>query len=409
MSGAGVVGQKAEIPKHVRPEQVREFDIFKDERLLKNPHLGYFEMAQDAPDIFYTPYNGGHLLVTNFELVSRVISEHENFSNKEIEVPKTESPIQAIPINLDPPEHTPYRKMLMKHFTPKVISGLEGKMHHWSKELIGKVQDRGECDFAEELGALYPVTIFMEMAGLPLDRYIEFRELVTEFFSHITKERRIELQHKMLSELKAVFDDRRENPQDDLFSKLVEEEIDGQPLAEDELLSIGFLLFVAGLDTVANALTFGFNHLARNPELQDRLRENPDDIKNFFEESMRRFPVTNGVRLIRNDIEVAGAQLKAGEMIVAPMTLAGLDPAVNDNPTLFDIDRQNRKHVGFSTGPHLCLGHWLARSEVRIFVEEFLTRIPRFRIKPGFEEDWRAGIVMSLESLPLEWDVPAKG
>lgn len=408
MSGAGAGGQKVKVPEHVRPEQVYEFDIYQDDRLLQNPHLGYFEMAQEAPEIFFTPHNGGHWLVTNYHLINRVISEHENFSNNEIEVPKTESPIRAIPINLDPPAHTPYRKMLMKHFTPKVIASLEGKMHHWSKELIGGVQDRGECDFAEELGALYPVTIFMEMAGLPLDRYVEFRELVTEFFSQITKERRIELQHKMLAELKTVFDDRRINPKDDLFTKLANERIDGRLLTEDELLSIGFLLFVAGLDTVANALTFGFNHLAHHPELQDRLREHPEDIKDFFEESMRRFPVTNGVRLIRNDIEVAGAQLKAGEMIVAPMTLAGLDPAMNDNPTEFDIDRKGRKHIGFSTGPHLCLGHWLARSEVRIFIEEFLTRIPRFRVKPGFEENWRAGIVMSLESLPLEWDVPAE-
>ncbi|WP_299310161.1 cytochrome P450 [uncultured Croceicoccus sp.] len=392
----------------MRADQVYEFDIYQDERLLKNPHLGYFEMAREAPEIFYTPHNGGHWLVTNYELVTQVISEHESFSNNEIEVPKTESPIRAIPINLDPPAHTPYRKMLMKHFTPKVIAGLEDKMHHWSKELIGKVQDRGACDFATELGALYPVTIFMEMAGLPLDRYVEFRNLVTEFFGQITRERRIELQRKMLSELKAVFDDRRENPQDDLFTKLVNEEIDGRPLTEDELLSIGFLLFVAGLDTVANALTFGFNHLAHNPALQDRLRENPDDIKDFFDESMRRFPVTNGVRLIRKDMELAGAHLKAGEMIVAPMTLAGLDPEVNDNPTEFDIDRKGRKHVGFSTGPHLCLGHWMARAEVRIFIEEFLTRIPRFRVKSGFEEDWRAGVVMSLESLPLEWEVPGK-
>lgn len=397
-------GETVAVPDHINPDRVYEFDIYQDPRLLRNVHLGYYEMAREAPDIFFTPHNGGHWLVTRFDLVQQVISGHEDFSNKEIEVPKTESPIKAIPINLDPPEHTPYRKMLMKHFTPKMIATIEDKMHYWSKELIGKVEHRGECDFAEELGALYPVTIFMEMAGLPLDRYVEFRELVTEFFGQITKERRIELQHKMLSELGAVFDARRENPQDDLFTKLVQEEIDGSPLTQEELLSIGFLLFVAGLDTVANALTFAFNHLAKHPELQDRLRENPDDIKDFFEESMRRFPVTNGVRMIRRDMELAGAQLKAGEMIVAPMVLAGMDPQVNPDPVIFDVDRKGRKHVGFSTGPHLCLGHWLARAEVRIFVEEFLRRIPHFRLKPGFEESWRAGIVMSLEELPLVWD-----
>lgn len=391
------------IPHHVDPARVYGFDIYHDPRLMEDVHLGYYAMAREAPDIFYTPENGGHWMVTTYDLVERVVRDHENFSNREIEVPKTNSPFVAIPINLDPPEHTPYRKMLMKHFTPRVIAGLEGAMQAWSERLIGKVEAEGQCDFAQALGALYPVTIFMEMAGLPLDRYIEFREIVTEFFSHIPAERRIELQRRIFAELEAVFDARAEEPRDDLFTRLVEDEIDGRRLTKDELLSIGFLLFVAGLDTVANAMTFGFHFLARRPDIQDRLRENNDDIPAFIEEMMRRFPVTNGVRLIRNDLELAGAQLKAGEMIVAPMTLASLDPERNPDPTEFDIDRKKRQHISFSTGPHLCLGHWLAKAEMRIFIAEFLKRIPRFSLAEGFVPKWRAGIVMSLEELPIVW------
>jgi len=109
------------------------------------------------------------------------------------------------------------------------------------------------------------------------------------------------------------------------------------------------------------------------------------------------------VRLVRNDVEVAGAHLKAGEMIVAPMTLASLDPERNPDPTEFDIDRLKRQHISFSTGPHLCLGHWLAKAEMRIFIAEFLKRIPRFSLAEGFVPKWRAGIVMSLEELPIVW------
>lgn len=392
-----------EIPNHVDPSQVYQFDIYHDDRLMKDVHLGYFQMAQEAPAVFYTPANGGHWMVTTFDLVDRVVRDHENFSNREIEVPKTNSPFQAIPINLDPPEHTPYRKMLMKHFTPRVIAGLEGAMQQWSERLIGNVEGDGHCDFAQALGALYPVTIFMEMAGLPLHRYLEFRQIVTEFFDHIPAERRIELQRTIFAELEAVFDARAAHPRDDLFSRLVEDEVDGRKLTKDELLSIGFLLFVAGLDTVANAMTFGFHFLATRPDLQDRLRENNADIPAFIEEMMRRFPVTNGVRLIRQDVEIAGAQLKAGEMIVAPMTLASLDPARNPDPLTFDIDRKNRQHISFSTGPHLCLGHWLAKAEMRIFIAEFLRRIPRFALAEGFMPNWRAGVVMSLEELPIVW------
>lgn len=392
------------IPPHVRPDQVYRFDIYNDPGLLADVHLGYRSLQLAAPEIFYTPLNGGHWMVTRYDLIEGVIRDTDNFSNKEIEIPKTESPFVAIPINLDPPEHTPYRKMLMRHFTPRMVNALEGKMQEWAQRLIGKVVADGHCDFAA-LGAIYPVTVFMELAGLPLERYVEFRQMVTEFFSHVPPERRIQLQAQIFGELEAVFRARMAEPRDDLFSRLIAEEIDGRALTMDELLSIGFLLFVAGLDTVANALTFGFNFLARNPDLQDRLVREPEAIPAYIDEAMRRFAVTNGVRLVRNDIELAGARLKAGEMIVAPMTLAGMDDRRNPNPEAFDIDRKPRQHISFSTGPHLCLGHHLARAEMRIFIAEFLRRIPRFAIAEGFEPKWRAGVVMSLDELPIVWDV----
>lgn len=393
------------VPPHVRPDQVYSFDIYSDSRLLQDLHTGYRAMQQEAPEIFFTPRNGGHWMVTRFDLIEKVIKDTTNFSNRELEIPKTRSPFVAIPINLDPPEHTPYRMMLMRHFTPRMVAGLETQMHHWATILIDQVYDAGSCDFAEQLGALYPVTVFMELAGLPLERYVEFRQIVTEFFSHIPTERRIELQRQIFFELETVFRARMAEPREDLFSRLVAEEVDGRKLTMEELLSIGFLLFVAGLDTVANALTFAFHFLARQPALQDRLRAEAEAIPKFVDEAMRRFPVTNGVREIRHDIEFAGAQLRAGEMIVAPMTLAGLDDRRNPDPERFDIDRQKRQHISFSTGPHLCLGHFLAKAEMRIFIGEFLRRIPRFQLANGFVPRWRAGIVMALEDLPITWDL----
>lgn len=401
-------GAATVIPSHVDPAKVYVFDIYNDARLLEDVHLGYRALQLEAPEIFYTPMNGGHWMVTRFDLIEKIMRDPANFSNKEIEIPKTESPFMAIPINLDPPEHTPYRMMLMKHFTARTVASLEPTMDHWAKRLIDEVADKGWCDFAQ-LGALYPVTVFMEFAGLPLDRYVEFRELVTEFFSHIPRERRIELQAKIFSELEAVFRARMVDPKDDLFGRLVVETVNDRPLTMDELLSIGFLLFVAGLDTVANAMTFGFNFLARRPDIQDRLLKNPEAIPNYIDEAMRRFAVTNGVRLVRNDIEFGGVMLKAGDMIVAPMTLAGMDDRRNPDPEAFEIDRPKRQHISFSTGPHLCLGHLMAKAEMRVFITEFLRRVPRFRVADNFVPHWRAGVVMSLEALPLEWDTQAVG
>ncbi|RZI57221.1 MAG: cytochrome P450 [Zymomonas sp.] len=393
------------LPDNVDPSQVFDFDIYHDEGLLEDLHLGYRALQLKAPEIFWTPRNGGHWMVTRNELVQRILKDPANFSNAEIEIPKTQSPHKQIPINLDPPEHTPYRNMLMRHFMPRVVAGLDESMQRWSRTVIDRAYAAGHCEFTEDLGAAFPVFVFMEMVGLPFDRFAYFRDIVTEFFSHISKERRIELQETIYAEIDAIVTERRAEPRDDLFTKLLAEEVNGRKLTDAELRSIGFLLFAAGLDTVANMMSFMFHFLAKRPDLQTLLREDAGMIAPFVDETLRRFPITNGVRLIVNDIEFAGAQLKAGEMIVAPMSVANLDDRKYPNPETFDINRAKKDHITFSVGPHLCLGHYLARAEMRMFLAEFLGRIPRFSLPEGFKPQYRAGVVMALENLELEWEV----
>ena len=402
---SGAQAGMVEIPAHVRPDQVFPFDIYKDPGLLEDLHLGYRDLQRQAPEIFFTPYNGGHWMVTRNELVQRVLKDPANFSNAEIEIPKTMSPHRAIPINLDPPEHTPYRVMLMRHFTPKVIAGIEESIQRWAKQVVDHAYDAGHCEFTEEMGAAFPVFVFMEMVGLPMDKFVEFRDIVTEFFDHTPKERRIELQGVIKAEFDKVVDERLKEPKDDLITKLLNEEVNGRKLTREELGSIGFLLFVAGLDTVANMMSFMFHFLAQRPDFQDLLRSDPSKIVPFVDETLRRFPITNGVRLITSDFEFHGAQLKAGESIVCPMSVANLDDRNYDNPTDFDITRTRKDHITFSVGPHLCLGHYLARAELRMFLSTFLGRIPRFSLPAGFKPRYRAGVVMALENLELQWDV----
>ena len=401
---APVKAGKVEVPTHVRPEQVFEFDIYKDPGLLEDLHLGYYDLQRRAPEIFYTPLNGGHWMVTSNQLFQRVLKDPANFSNAEIEIPKTMSPHRAIPINLDPPEHTPYRVMLMRHFTPKVIAGIEESMQRWATTVVHRAYQAGHCEFTEEMGAAFPVFVFMEMMGLPLERFAEFRDIVTEFFNHTPKARRIELQLVIKNEFDKVVEERLKEPRDDLITKLTNETVNGRPVTREELGSIGFLLFVAGLDTVANMMSFMFHFLAKRPDLQDLLRSDPTKIVPFVDETLRRFPITNGVRLITTDLELAGASLKAGESIVCPMSVANLDDRHYDNPTEFDMTRTRKDHVTFSVGPHLCLGHYLARAELRMFLSTFLNRIPRFSLPSGFKPRYRAGVVMALENLELVWE-----
>lgn len=393
------------IPEHVQSEEIYEFDIYHDAGLLADLHVGYRDLQLSAPEVFFTPLNGGHWMVTRNDLVQRVLKDPANFSSAEIEIPATHSPYKFIPINLDPPEHGPYRSMLMRHFTPKVIAKLEDSMQRWAYTVIDRAYKAGRCEFTEHMGAAFPVFVFMEMMGLPLDKFTHFRDIVTEFFSHVPSSRRIELQQQVYAELDLVIDERMREPKDDLVSKLLAEEVNGSKLSRDNMRSIGFLLFVAGLDTVANMMSFIFQFLASRPDLQDLLRKDSSKIAPFVDESLRRFPITNGVRLVANDIVLGGVQMKAGDMIVAPMSVANFDDRKYPNPLEFDMERGRTDHITFSVGPHLCLGHYLARSELRLFVSEFLKRIPHFKLPANYAPRYRAGVVMALENLELEWEV----
>ena len=176
-------------------------------------------------------------------------------------------------------------------------------------------------------------------------------------------------------------------------------------LTDDELKSICFLLFIAGLDTVANAISFSMNFLAKDPAMQAKLAAEPESIRDFVEEALRRFSPVNGSRMVKKDFEYGGVLFKAGDMVCTSQPLAGLDERANPDPMTFDITRKERQHTAFSVGPHLCVGHYLARNEMRIFLEEWLQRIPRFRPAPDVKPKPRAGKVMSIKHVEVEWDV----
>jgi len=397
-----------DVPAHVKPEQIVDLDIYSDPRLLANPHRGYKSLQDTAPDIFYTPRNGGHWVVTRFDHMAKILRDAEHFSNRELVIPKSNSPTLMIPLNLDPPDHTPYRNALIRHFDRRFVVSLEPTLRSWAQRLIERVVAAGHCEFAESLGAAFPVSIFMEIMGMPLERFDEFRAIVHELFGKITTERYIELQTQIVGIITELVEQRRRQPGTDLISKLLAESVNGRPLSLPELQSIGYLLFLAGLDTVANALTFAFHHLAGDPVLQRRLRAEPARIPDFVEESLRCYGVVHQTRIVKKDIDIAGAAFREGDMVSCALPVAGLDERKNPDPLRFDIDRRDREHIAFSTGAHTCLGNVLGRAEMRVFTEEWLKRIPQFGITPGQPLAWRAGQVMALLRLPLTWPVPER-
>lgn len=386
-------------------KDVFHFDLFNDERLkVPDIHAGYATLLKEAPDIFWTPANGGHWIAIRHDLVTEILKDHVHFSATERDIPKTGRTQPMIPLFLDPPEHGGYRAELMRYFSPKVVRELENRMREWATRLIDAVEDKEVCNFAEEVAARFPVSIFMELMGLPLDRFEEFRVIVRDYFeSYHDGTKRAAIRDFVVDEMDKLLDERRRNPKDDLISHLLTMEIRGHKLSLDEMQSIALMMFIAGLDTVAGTLGFSYRHLANDPALQDRLRENPADIPKFVEESLRRFAVVLLSRLVVEDYDFAGVHLRKGDMISAFLPCAGMDDRKADRPAEFDIDRPNRDMIGFGTGAHVCLGNFLARAEMRILTEEWLRRIPRFRMVPGTDPRSRLAPIIALDRLDLEW------
>lgn len=391
------------VPEHIPETVVFDFDIYGDDRLTENLHESYESLHRDAPDVFWTPRNGGHWMITRYEDIMDVVRDPEHFSVREMQIPRVEDPPLFIPLSLDPPDNIPYRQALMPFFAPKTVRAMEPKIRQFAIEMIEAVEKKGECDFVDEISSQFPVSVFMELMGMPLERLREFRTQADAFFESRSDEDVASNFAKIVAIMTELIEMRKADPKDDLISKMTQFQINGRDITLGELQSICSILFLGGMDTVTNVSSYLFRHLAGDAALQARLANEPEKIPDFIEEGLRSFGVVNTPRLVTKDFERFGVPFRKGDMVLCMLPLGGRDDRKTGNPNTFDIDRKKIDHVTFSSGPHLCLGHTLARLEMRILTEEWIKRIPSFRVKPGIKAQSRVGTVMALEQLPLEW------
>ena len=395
------------VPDHVPMARVFDFDLYgltDDPRLRDGAQEGLTFLHREAPDVFFTRSNGGHWVVTREKLMREVLMAPDRFSSSQLTVPRTAQQQQLIPLTLDPPKHTPYRKILMHFFGPRMIAAMEEDMRSRAASLIAQVSNDGECDFLQQVAMPFPVRVFMDLMGLPASKFDLFRRIVVDWFGSPNGPLRQGLAVEILGHLRELIAERREAPRSDLVSDLLRQTVDGRPLQQDEVESMCFLLFLAGLDTVANAAGFMFARLGMMPDLQGRLACEPDLRPRFIDEVLRMSGVVATARVVTEDTELSGAIMKSGDMVLCPLALAGLDGTSNPDPLTFSLDRKGASHLMFATGPHLCVGHFLARLELRILLEEWLKAIPRFKLDPAHPPQVKIGSMTAMLSLRLEWD-----
>ncbi|MDB5583879.1 MAG: cytochrome [Bradyrhizobium sp.] len=392
-------------PAHVPDSLVRDFDFYRVPGADDDVQLAWRSLHDTAPDIFWTPRNGGHWVATRHDDIKEIQTNHERFSHKYFTLPvDPASTFDPLPLSKDPPEHGPYRRIIMPTFMPKMVDRAEIIVRQVAVDLINDLAPKGECDFIEEFARKLPIAVFMTIVDLPFeDRLILLPHAEVVVRSGDMQKRR-EANEFMGQYLQKWVEARRENPGDDLISTVVHANVGDRPITSDEIFSLLILILFGGLDTVASMMGFICRFLATHPEHRHDLTEHPDLMRNAVEELIRRHGVSNTARYITQDFEYKGVQLRKADMIQIPNPLYGLDDRLVEDPLSVDFRRKRVQHAAFGNGPHTCPGAVLARREISVFLEEWLKRIPDFEIKPGTRAEVATGLVNGVNRLDIVWD-----
>ena len=263
------------------------------------------------------------------------------------------------------------------------MKNLEPAIRSNAASLIGSFLESGQCEFNQQFAIPLPTQAFLHLFGLPMEDLSLFLQLkdgiirpqqqaadpfdAAEIDS--IRSRAGRTIYEYFSELIPI---RRASPREDLMSSLVNAEIDGTPLSEEEILDICYLQILAGLDTVTATLGCLIAYLAANPEQQRRIYEQPSQIEDAVEELLRwETPVTGVPRIVTQDTEISGTPLRAGEMVMLLLGAANIDPREFDEAEEVGFDRSRNRHIAFGAGHHRCLGSHLARLELRVALEEW--------------------------------------
>lgn len=383
---------------HVTNEALRRDNHREWDRLRGFAPVFASDIAQDWTVWYVLSHEEGH----------RIVSDAETFSSRHVAPHTHVEPHQWIPLELDPPEHSEYRHLLNTKFSPGAVAAMEPRVRGLATSLVDELAPRGGCDFMADFARRFPTTIFMEIFGLPVDEADKFLGWIGQMMhtppaddpdGAIRGAAAMEI-YGYLGELIA---DRRTTPRDDLVSYLGAATVHGEPISAENLREMCFLLYMAGLDTVAGMLGYIFRHLAEHPEDRALVAADGHAIPAFVEECLRSYGIVTTQRVATRDTTVGGCPVKKDDRVLVAWGATERDPASFDKADEFVIDRDPNRHLNFGAGPHRCLGSHLARLELRIAVEQWLRRIPDFRVASGAVISQHIGGVAGLDNLPLVW------
>ena len=381
-----------------------------DPRYNEHAHEIWDELRESGCPVARSDRYGGMWAPITHELVHEVAYDTDHFSSRGVVVSNTRpiipAPIgPAPPITSDPPFHQIARRLLLPAFSPKAIDPWEDDVRALCNDLldrIGQVEPGATVvDAAVQYAQSIPVNVIARMLGFPPEDEDLFRHFVHEVLENVDlpADERIARFQPLDEYLDRQIQDHVANPRDDLTSYLLDVELDGRKLAYEHVRGSIVLLLIAGIDTTWSAIGSSLWHLATHPDDLQRLGDDPDVMLFALEEFLRAYAPVTMARLVKDDYDFHGCPMKAEEWVLLPFPAANRDPAVFERADEFVIDRAVNRHAAFGLGIHRCVGSNLARLELKVAVEEFVKRFPRFEL--AGDVTWSVGQIRGPRQLPV--------
>ncbi|WCO66139.1 cytochrome P450 [Iamia majanohamensis] len=388
------------------------------------PHEWFTWLRQNDPVHFHEEPDGpGFWVITRYDDVMACNRDAGTFSSAaarggvvglaERPASDDEAPSAAgnLMLFMDPPDHTRYRRLVNRGFTPRMIGRMEENIRGLTTTILDGVLPRGESDFVVDVAAELPLEVIAELIGVPHeDRHKIFdwsnRMIGADDPEYaVAQEALFEAQVEMFMYAQGLAEKHRQKPDDDIITALLSAEVDGESLSDMDFNLFFLLLSVAGNETTRNAISHGMNAFLENPDQYALLASDPErHIKGAVEEILRwASPVLYFRRNATRDLELRGRTIHEGDKISIWYISANRDEDHFDDPFTFDITRDPNPHIAFGGGgPHFCLGAQLARMEIQVLFEELVARVPRIEAV-GPPDRLRSNFIGGIKHLPVRF------
>jgi cytochrome P450 len=366
------------------------------------------ELRERCP-IAHTDRFGGGWLPVRYEDVAAIAYDTERFSSRSIIMGNFRPPVDIAPIggsppiSSDPPFHHDARKLLLPAFTKTAVSKLEPATRAFCHALIDKFEGKETVDAAGDYAQHIPMRVIADMLGFPPEDGAKFREFVENTLEGINlePEERIARMSKLFDYILDQIHDHLARPREDLTTFLIDAELYGRKLEADHVAGTMVLLLIAGIDTSWSAIGASLWHLAKNPADRERLVAESRLLPTAIEEFLRAYAPVTMARLVKEDMNWNGVDMKAEDWILLSFPAANRDPAQFERANEVIIDREVNRHAAFGLGIHRCVGSHLARMELRVALEVWLQRIPEFSLADPDAVTWSTGQIRGPRHLPL--------